>query len=162
MPMPERVSWVIAAMVAIAGCDTVPVPPPPAPETIRYATSPCSGTCPVYTVTVSSDGVGLFEGTRFTAVTGPRHFTLTPAQFADFRARLAAVRPVGERLLQPPNCNGRVAPDLSGVDLRWMSVARNDRLAVNYGCDRATNAALFDLLRAAPLALPIATFIGTR
>ena len=83
-----RALLVIAA-ASLAAC-TAAAPPPPPPtagmvETIRYETGPCFGACPVYTLTVSSDGRGVFEGRRHTAVAGIRNFAASPAQYAEFR-----------------------------------------------------------------------------
>src|SRR5690349_3828500 len=62
-------------------------------ETISYQTTACFGTCPVYTLTVRSDGTATFEGARYTAVRGRRDFRVTPRQYRAFAAWLAPVRP---------------------------------------------------------------------
>lgn len=124
-------------------------------QTIRYETGPCFGACPVYVLTVRSDGTGTFEGRQHTAVQGVREFTLTPAQFADFRARLEPYRPVGQRRLSTgPECNGRVATDLPSVEISWTQKGPQSRLYAYYGCDMEGNAAMFEALQNAPKALP--------
>ena len=60
-----------AAVAALGGCKNKRV------ESITFQTGPCFGTCPVYTVTVHSNGQGLFTGQAHTTVTGPQAFTVT-------------------------------------------------------------------------------------
>ncbi|MGR6328811.1 DUF6438 domain-containing protein [Sphingomonas sp. XXL09] len=133
----------------------------PQPETIRYETGPCFGFCPAYRVTVSSTGQGVFEGGRFTAEKGRKAFRVTPAEFAAFRAKLAADRPAGVRGLNgKPACRS-IATDQITVDVRWTGGTRPpSHLSAYFGCDMDGNSALFERLKAAPAALPIAAFIG--
>ena len=109
----------LAAAALLAGCAT-PGTVPPSIETIRYETTRCFGACPSYVVTVSADGRGTFEGRGDTAVIGTRAFTITPAQFAAFRARLRPERPNGEVLIEPgkPLCRS-AATDQITIDVRW-------------------------------------------
>lgn len=130
--------------------------------TITYATAACFGTCPVYSITLGPDGQGIFTGERFTAVTGERRFQASPDQVAAFTRSLAAYRPKGERLIQPgkAECKAMVT-DQPGVDVRWQpALAPAAHLGVYYGCDGMRHRAMFDALRAAPNALPVAAFIG--
>ena len=62
-------------------------------ETIVFETGPCFGACPVYRVTVNSDGSGTFEGRRFTAVDRHARLPVTPAQYRAFARQLAPLRP---------------------------------------------------------------------
>jgi hypothetical protein len=155
----------MAALLMLAGCATTAGQGGPAQtaETIRYQTSPCFGTCPVYAVTVSSDGAGAFEGKRFTATTGAQAFTLTPAQFADFREHLAPYRPAGgERRIASgdPNC-GAMMTDQPGATVEWSGGdAPAASLSLYYGCTAPELGAMKAALRAAPEALPIAAMIG--
>lgn len=158
------------ALLALAGCATpgeVPATTAAAAggiETIRYATTACHGFCPVYTVTVSSDGAGMFEGEQHVAATGAHRFTVTPAQFLGFKQRLAPFRPAGEAVYQPdqPLC-GPAVTDLPGVDIRWQQPGTaSSHLDFYYGCGGEPARAMRDGLRAAPEALPIADLIGKR
>jgi hypothetical protein len=150
--------------LSLVGCATQPAqyPPPTAGmiETIRYETGPCFGMCPVYVLTVSSDGRGVFEGKQHTAVTGTREFRVTADQFADFRSRLERYRPVGERRIAEPNCGGVIATDLPSVDITWTRKGPQSHLYVYYGCDMERNEAMFKALQEAPQALPIQQLIG--
>lgn len=132
-------------------------------DSIRYATGPCYGTCPVYTVTVRPDGTGTFEGERFTAVTGVREFRASPDAYRRFAALLAPYRPDGERLIEmgAPDC-GPAPTDMPGVDVHWTQASGGaGHLRFYYGC-RMKNAALATALRDAPGALPIADLIGKK
>ena len=133
---------------------------PASVETITYERGPCHGTCPVYRVTVSSNGRGTFEGIQHTAATGTRSFRATTAQWAEFKRRLAADRPVGEVMLDGPERCAMYATDLPTIDVRWSGARRPGHLAYNIGCDRPTHARMARALTSAPEALPIARFIG--
>ncbi len=148
----------------LAGCATTTGRPQAIEaETIGYATSPCFGACPVYAVTIRPDGSGTFEGKRFTAVTGTRAFTATPAAYRAFAAALAPYRPNGERLVQPGTPDCRNAPtDMPGIDVHWTELSgAHDHLAFYRGC-RTGNEAMAAALARAPEALPIAALIGKR
>lgn len=162
-------AMIVAGLMAVAGCSAAPhaYPPPPTAgmiETIRYETGPCFGACPVYVLTVRSDGTGTFGGKQHTAVQGVRDFTITPAQYSDFRGRLQPYRPSGDRRFSTgPECNGRVATDLPSVEISWSAKGPQSRLYAYFGCDMEGNAAMFEALRRAPEALPqVQAMIGTR
>ena len=133
-------------------------------ETIRFERGACFGNCPVYVLTVRSDGRGTFDGRRYTNVHGIRDFRLTRAQFADFRARLAPYRPRHERILEGnARCNGHVATDQISVDVRWTGKGPPAHLDAYFGCDMERNALMFRALVAATEALPqVQTFVRTR
>ena len=165
----------LIALAGLAGCVQPAAPPPAAAPVVRpagvtippglrsisYSTSPCFGACPVYAVTVNADGSGLWEGQRFVAVTGERAFRVSPEQFAAFARALQPMRPATDRRLNVQADCARFATDLDGVDVRWEQAdGRATVLSAYFGCDMEANAALFDALRAAPKALPIAAFIG--
>lgn len=162
-----RITGAVMALTAcgLSGCATIDVPRGGQPvalesETIRYETSPCFGTCPVYAVTMTPDGKGTFEGKRFTAVTGVRPFQAAPLAYRAFAASLAPYRPTAnETLYQPgtPGCEN--APtDMPSVDVTWTELSGGrQHLNVYYGCGPQ---AMRDALRSAPNALPIGSFIG--
>ncbi len=161
----------LGMLTMLGGCvmavgNTTTTPPPVAieRETITYETTPCFGTCPAYSVTIQPDGSGVFDGKRFTAVTGTRAFRATPAQYRAFAAKLQPYRPEqGEKIVQPgsPDC-GNAPSDAPSVDIRWTEISGgSQRLSYYYGC-RSVDGAMADTLRAAPADLPIAAFIGKR
>lgn len=154
-------SMIAAAGIALASCTAVPAPPPPPPptagavQTIRYETGPCFGACPVYVLTVRSDGTGTFEGRQHTAVIGTREFTFTPQQFAAFHGRIEPYLPAhGERRIAEPGCTS-IATDLPSVDILVTQKGPQQHLYAYYGCDMDKNQAMFESLESAPDALPI-------
>lgn len=157
------------AALALTACATaVGNTPPPAPEaytrSIAFETGPCFGACPVYRVTIDQDGSGLFEGRRFTAITGERSFRVTPAQYRAFVRHLDPLRPLrGEvRYSGSPPC-ARMATDLPSADVVWRTNdGAEQRLYFYYGCDMERNRAIAERLTAAPGLLPIGDYIGER
>jgi hypothetical protein len=131
-------------------------------ESVSYTRGPCYGVCPVYRVTVNADGSGLFEGERFTAVTGRRRFTVTPAAWRAFTAKLAPFRPQGTVDINMENtarCQ-LMATDHPSAIVTWAGGGRNDRLGYYYGCRDEANRTLAAALTEAPTLLPIAGMIG--
>jgi hypothetical protein len=165
---------VLVAGLALAGCarnaGEAPVPDKPAPipiesDSIRYETGPCFGRCPVYSVTVRSDGSGVFEGKQHTEVTGTREFKLSADQYKAFADALAAWRPAsGEKRIVPgePGCE-QVATDLPSVSIRWTrAIGDSQGLDFYYGCDMEKNEAMANALGNAPDALPLEELIGAQ
>jgi hypothetical protein len=159
-----------AMMIALTAAIALPagaaVPRPMSANivrTISYETGPCFGRCPVYRVTVGADGIGSFQGERFTSVSGTRSFRATAAHYRAFAALLEPVRPAhGEVRRAPPHCK-TAATDMPSVHVEWTMADRTHRsLYFYYGCDMIENRALAERLSRAPSFLPIAGMIGTR
>lgn len=152
----------LGLLLALSGCQSIPKAPP-APETIRYETGPCFGVCPVYTVTVSSDGIASFEGKQNTQIIGRRSFVIRADEYEAFKAALAPWRPNGEAMLVPgkPECMPE-ATDMPSVDVRWSKEEGSDHLFVYFGCNMDANQVMFDALADAPMALPLNAFVGQR
>lgn len=55
--------------LALMGCASVQQAPN-TQETIRYASSPCFGACPIYSVEVTPTGLICFEGKQYTKAIG--------------------------------------------------------------------------------------------
>ena len=157
-------TWTAAAAMAIgvAGCVTASGAADTGLHTISYETGPCFGACPVYRVTVDRDGIGLFEGRRFTAVEGERTFQVTPAQFRAFARHLEPLRPAsGDRLYSGEAC-GTIATDLPSAEVAWMFADEAEqRLYFYFGCDMERNRDIAERLDAAPGLLPIGDLIGS-
>ncbi len=157
------------ATIALAGC--IPAsraPQGPVPiegDSITYATGPCFGRCPVYSITVHPDGTGVFEGKRFTAVTGTRSFTLSRAEYDAFAARLAPYRPTSGQVryaADNPLCTG-FATDMPSVDVTWTrAIGDSQNLHYNFGCRLAKDTRIADVLGGATDGLPIQDLIGER
>ncbi|MBB3764006.1 DUF6438 domain-containing protein [Sphingomicrobium lutaoense] len=156
------VKAILAAIgpILLAGCATIPSAPK-APDVITYATEPCFGRCPVYRLTVSSDGVAVFEGKANTLVTGRRTFVVKEEEYQAFKAMLEPHRPVGERIIRPGSEECRnAATDHPGVDIRWATEDRSDHLSAYYGCDMDLNRDMYEALMRAPYELPMTIYIG--
>jgi len=146
-----------AAAASLGGCKNKHV------ESITYQTGPCFGTCPVYTVTVHSNGQGVFTGQAHTTVTGQQNFTVTAAQYQAFVNHLAPIRPASGTVrydFQSGNCTGGFATDLPSADVKWHTFGgQQQELFLNYGCRFANSTAMAQRLSAAPALLPIGSFI---
>ena len=149
----------LAALV-LAGCARDGRPDlPDAPvaiegDSIRYETSPCFGVCPVYAVTLRPDGSGVFEGKRFTAVTGTREFRFSKSEYQAFAVKLQPYRPASGTILYTPadkkNC-ARAATDLPGVDVVWTrAIGDSQSLSYYFGCDMDKNQDMADAIGSAP------------
>lgn len=154
LPALAVVAWAASGCATMSGAEAVP-------ESISYETGPCFGACPIYKVTVNRDGSGLFEGRRFTAVTGERAFRLTPAQFDAFARQLAPLRPASGEVRYSGEMCGMMATDMPSADVRWRERdGAEQHLYFYYGCDMERNRGIAERLRTAPDLLPIRDLIG--
>jgi hypothetical protein len=133
---------------------------------VTYSTEPCRGFCPVYSVTVTPEGEGVFEGREHTAVKGERRFTVDAATAARFIEHVGAVKPAaGDRRIEmdTPDC-GMVATDLPAINVQWNANtgAAPQSLHLYLGCRSDEAARVKAVLQSAPDLLPIAAFIGKR
>ena len=153
-----------ALLLAASPILAAAAPRPATPvQTIVYETGPCFGACPVYRLTISSNGSGTFEGRRFTAVTGSRTFRVTPAQYRAFARQLAPLRPArGSVRYAGERCNRRMATDMPSAEVTWRDRNGPQSLYFYFGCDMERNRAIAERLRAAPGLLPLGDFIGPR
>ncbi|PCD01583.1 hypothetical protein COC42_15745 [Sphingomonas spermidinifaciens] len=163
----------IAAVLPLlaAGCAMQPgaAPDTPVPierEAVTYSTAPCFGFCPVYSVTMTPEGEGVFTGQRHVAATGERRFSVDRATAARFIEHLGAVKPVaGDRRIEmgSPDCG--VAPtDMPSIDVRWdaNTGAAPQSLHLYLGCRSDEANRVRAVLEAAPALLPIDAFVGKR
>ncbi len=162
--------WLAGTTLALSGCATTGHKVEPQAvasarfgiRSLTYATTPCHGFCPVYSVTIDLDGAGVFNGTSNTAVVGERRFTATPVQVASLFGRLQPYLPVGEVLLTGPYTCKVYVTDLPSIDVTWTGDGGAGHLLYDYGCDRDAHRPLAETLRAAPQTLPIAELISQR
>jgi hypothetical protein len=138
----------------------------PLAETITYQVTGCLGSCPVYTVTVSSDGQARYNGENYVAVTGKRSFRITSSEFDTFRARLAPYRPgQGQEILVRPESDlcPEYGTDSSSIVVTWSSNGRPaERLEYYNGCHNPK--APLEMSRSLAHAwetLPISKFVGS-
>ncbi len=146
---------------------TLTVPPAAQSQTrsparsITYETGPCFGRCPVYSVTIYSNGRATFTGRNFTAVAGTREFRVSPGTYQAFARHLASVRPRRDIRYSGDTCRV-MATDLPSATVTWRDPGGRRSLYFNYGCDMQRNRALAQRLRSAPALLPIGDYIGAR
>ena len=155
----KKTALILATLVA-----TAPIAPlqarPARVESITYEAGPCFGACPIYKVTVRSDGSARFEGINFTTVRGVREFRVTPAQYRAFAAHLAPIRPArGSLDTNSLGCRDMIT-DMPSAAVTWTGRRGTQSLHHYYGCDPRRNGGLNRRLSAAPGLLPIGDYIG--
>ena len=138
---------------------------PPA-ETITYHVTPCLGSCPSYTVTVSSDGKARYNGENYVAIKGERSFRVTSLEFNVFRARLQPYRPKQDQVVLVQDGSAlcpEFAFDAPSIEIAWSSGGRRGaRLVYDSGCTNAkVPPEMWRTLAGAVEALPIAKFVGS-
>lgn len=135
-------------------------------EAVTYSRQPCFGFCPVYSVTMTPEGEGVFIGQHHTAVTGERRFTVDRATAARFIEHLGAVKPAsGDRRIEMQSADCGMAPtDMPSIDVKWdaNTGAAPQSLHLYLGCRSDEANRVRSVLEAAPSLLPIAAFIGKR
>jgi len=122
----------VVAATLLTGCVTTS--DAAQPQSVRFETTPCFGSCPVFAVTVSADGHGTYEGGRFVKVKGGHVFTATPAQVKAFFDRIRPFRPDGEVRYNMGNCPGPAHTDSPSVNVQWISASTTDSLDWYLGC----------------------------
>ena len=130
-------------------------------RSITYEAGPCFGRCPVYSVTIYSNGRATFTGRRFTAVEGIREFRVPAGTWLRFARHLESLRPrrPGEIRYSGDRCR-TMATDLPSARVTWTGQGGERSLYFYYGCDMERNRALAERLRRAPDLLPLGDFIG--
>lgn len=87
-------AWVLPAGLLLACAPSVPGPvaAPAAADApaVTLERTPCFGTCPVYTVSISRAGTVRFTGKHHTAHTGPATASIPPARVDSLVAELEA------------------------------------------------------------------------
>lgn len=142
---------------ALGGCaTTAPAVPAAGVTSVSVETGPCFGACPVFRVTVSADGLGRFEGRRFTAVEGERTIRVTPDQFDRLVAHLEPVRPASGSVRYSGEACEMVATDLPSTDVTWRTAGGEEQnLYFYHGCDMEKNRPIAERLDAVPRLLGI-------
>lgn len=168
-----------ASLLALAGCTEpepiapqrpAPVAAPTAPaapaavrEQITISRSSCFGVCPVFTVTVSSDGQGIWEGRQNVAYVGKRPFSISPEQFAALTQRIDKWRPTRRLDMGggSPVCR-MLTTDQATTRIVWSGPEpkRVDELILYHGCDMTGKGTMLPDVLAAPGLLPISGFVG--
>jgi hypothetical protein len=160
-----RLITAAVATVALTGCTVIPSSDPAstgtAPERVSFETTPCFGSCPVFSLTLNADGTGVYEGGRFVKTKGRHEFTAPPAQTRAFFDRIRPFRPDGEVTYNIGNCPGPAHTDASSIKVSWMSSAATDSLDWNLGCRVEALQAIEPDLQNAWKELPLDDLVGT-
>ena len=136
--LPTGGLWLVTA--ALVGCShgsTSPEPPAAAPiEAVTMHRSACYGRCPVYAVTVKSDGAVLIQGLEHVKGGGDLTQRISPARVAELAK---AIDEIGywtwksQYLSQEDGCTA-VATDHPGVDIEVRRGGATKRVSYYYGC----------------------------
>lgn len=158
----KSIATALAAALALPACETLPDPAlGRSIQSLVFETGPCFGACPVYRVTVDADGSGIFEGRRFTAVTGERRFRVTPGQFRALARHLGPLRPFEGIVRYSGESCASMATDMPSAEVTWRTLGEAEQqLYFYYGCDMEANRAIAERLNAVPGLLPIGDLIG--
>jgi hypothetical protein len=154
-------SIAILAAALLAGCTTASETNPAPAQSVRFEITPCFGSCPVFTMTISADGHGVYEGGRFVKVKGTHKFAATPAQVRAFFDRIRPFRPRGEKHYDYGNCPVPVATDSPSVHVSWTSTSGSDSLNWYLGCRVPALNAIEPDLYGAWKELPLDDLVGT-
>lgn len=153
MASSHRLLALIATM-SLAACATGPHPGAatatrPLAETITIAVGPCFGFCPVYSTTLTPDGVVSFDGKRHTAVLGAQTRSVGVTKYQELSRALAAFRPAsGTNAVV--ECIAAVS-DTSPFTVTWTdSAGQKTTATVESGCPGGLGKALAELLRGVP------------
>lgn len=97
---------------------------------------PCFGTCPVYTVDVTADGLVTFEGERFVETTGTSTATIEAAAAAGLMRDLVAngFFDLADRYTQDAKVCGSYHTDAPRVKLTLRTGGREKTVEHDYGC----------------------------
>ena len=168
---------VAVALLLLAGCgDKTPAPAPKPtasaalspPRTILISYGACHGTCPIFTITISSLGQGNFEGQNFTSLSGNRAFPVTRAQFDAVAAALAPIRPPDDKQLTAysnvhapkPQCDV-YATDQPTRIVTWTGLdGKQQAMVWDSGCQAKRYAGVQPAIDKALAVLPVAPWIG--
>ena len=89
----------------LVGCATTPQQPQDTvQETIRYSSSPCFGSCPIYSVEISPSGAIHFDGKQYTKVTGIKDLTVDPSVYNQLQQELKTYRPTTGANVKTTGC----------------------------------------------------------
>lgn len=144
----------LSALMSLPGCTagTPPVSSGPSSspvEAVTVSVGPCFGFCPVYDMTVGSDGVVSFVGKRHTAVLGERRRKVGSGAYRALAQELAAFRPASgtEERVQ---CDAEIS-DTSAYTVRWQRSDGDATVATSQSHCRSGPAARLDaILRGLP------------
>jgi acetamidase/formamidase len=107
-------------------------------DQITLARTACFGTCPVYKLTLSSDGVVTFAGERFTKTTGTANGKISPGDFRSLVNEFEKINYFSLADAYTPGtkeCEGYMT-DMPGADTSIRLHGRTKSVSHYYGCRR--------------------------
>ena len=155
--------FLMAAPLALAGCVTAPAPDTGQSNvaSIAFETGPCFGFCPQFGIDVSAAGQGTYDGKSSVRQQGAHRFTVSPAEFAAFRDRLAPFRPAQSVTYDRNKCDGPVRTDSPSVKVTWRDES-GETVTLDWymGCRQPGLAEKSDEIYKAWQELPLGTLVG--
>jgi len=124
----------VLAVGLLAGCATIPQSSNSPPQSVEFEVTPCFGSCPDFSITLTAGGTGTYTGRNFVKVKGTHQFTASQAQVRAFFKRLAPFRPEGEVKYDYEHCPVPVSTDSPSVNVRWKAADGDDALNWYRGC----------------------------
>jgi Domain of unknown function (DUF6438) len=123
-------------------------------ESLTVSTGPCFGYCPIYDLTVNSEGVVKFHGERHTMLLGDRELHLSPAKYKEATTLLEPFRPA-DTLISQTKCDDTIT-DGQTYEITWTNAAGQKKiLRHNRGCLSAQNEKLNQALDRLPALLGV-------
>ena len=138
-------------VISLIGCASTPSnSKEDSQETIRYASSPCFGACPIYSVEISPTGAVRFEGKQYTKVIGIRDFKVDPAVYKKLQQQLKMYRPATGTSLKTTQCE-QTMTDQQSAYFSWKHLDGTETNLSHYmGCISPANNKLNQLIHDLP------------
>ncbi|MEQ1453517.1 DUF6438 domain-containing protein [Acinetobacter seifertii] len=144
--------------LALMGCASVQQVPN-TQETIRYASSPCFGACPIYSVEVTPTGLIRFEGKQYTKTLGVKEIQGSVKDYQKLASELKTYRPQTGTQSKTAGCQ-QTATDMSSYYITWIKPNGTETKLSHYtGCISPANNRLNKVMEKLPEQLGIKDLI---
>lgn len=144
--------------LALMGCASVQQAPN-IQETIRYASSPCFGACPIYSVEVTPTGLIRFEGKQYTKAIGVKEIQGNVKDYKKLVSKLKTYRPETGTQAKTGGCQ-QTATDMSSYYISWIQPNGTETKLSHYkGCMSPANSKLNKIMDNLPDQLGIKDLI---
>jgi len=144
--------------LALMGCASVQQAPN-IQETIRYASSPCFGACPIYSVEVTPTGLIRFEGKQYTKAIGVKEIQGNVKDYKKLVSELKTYRPETGTQAKTGGCQ-QTATDMSSYYISWIQPNGTETKLSHYkGCMSPANSKLNKIMDNLPDQLGIKDLI---
>lgn len=140
-----RASFLVLTLSACHSSAPTPAPGPEASSAelsapaITLERTPCFGSCPVYSLSISRSGIVRFDGKKFVEHTGPDSAKISPAAVDSLLAEMdeAGFYELDERYTSGAPACGRYATDLPSATMSATDGKRVGRVQHDHGCTDA-------------------------